>query len=350
MDDHGSRENGRHKPDQYRSVHAQWMMPQNQMKDHHAHHTAQTIKLMAIIAERDSAMNERDLALSEKKTAQAERDMAIFQRDAAIADRNNAIMERDNAIAALEYARENSINGNAAHTGCTTPHGARNLSHHHHHHVPHSSSLDSSDSPYDHGREMHTSETLPSEGVKAANERRTRKEPKAEMTSPKKASKSRKNKRSNNGGEDLNRQVTVAEMHTDWRGQDINGGDDLKNQVSKKHRKEWKVEDLGGLNEVIFDESSMPVPVCSCTGRYQPCYKWGNGGWQSACCTTALSIYPLPVMPNKRHARVNGRKMSGTVFTKLLSRLASEGHDLRVPVDLKDHWSKHGTNRYITIK
>ncbi|ERN14459.1 hypothetical protein AMTR_s00185p00053620 [Amborella trichopoda] len=94
----------------------------------------------------------------------------------------------------------------------------------------------------------------------------------------------------------------------------------------------------------------MPIPVCSCTGVLQQCYKWGNGGWQSACCTTQISMYPLPVMPNKRHARVGGRKMSGSAFTKLLSRLAAEGHDLSVPLDLKDHWAKHGTNRYITIK
>ncbi|KAK6115267.1 hypothetical protein DH2020_007536 [Rehmannia glutinosa] len=47
---------------------------------------------------------------------------------------------------------------------------------------------------------------------------------------------------------------------------------------------------------------------------------------------------------------VGGRKMSGSAFNKLLSRLAGEGHDLSNPVDLKDHWAKHGTNRYITIK
>ncbi|PIN01237.1 hypothetical protein CDL12_26263 [Handroanthus impetiginosus] len=94
----------------------------------------------------------------------------------------------------------------------------------------------------------------------------------------------------------------------------------------------------------------MPVPVCSCTGVLRPCYKWGNGGWQSSCCTTNLSMYPLPAVPNKRHARVGGRKMSGSAFNKLLSRLAAEGHDLSNAVDLKEHWAKHGTNRYITIK
>lgn len=325
------------------------------MKDHHAN---QAIKLMALIAERDSALNERDLALSEKKTAIAERDMAIFQRDSAIADRNNAIIERDNAITALEYARGNNINGSSTHgcpPGCTNLRGQRSINHHHH--IQHSSSLESSESPYDHGGEMHTNGTLPasafSPGVgKAAQKRRLKREPKPDVFSSEKVTKQRKGKRGNGAGEDLNMQITIAEMHGGWRAQDIIGGDNLKGQVSmtKKHRKEWKLEDLGGLNEVIFDESSMPVPVCSCTGKYQPCYKWGNGGWQSACCTPTLSMYPLPVMPNKRHARVNGRKMSGSVFTKLLSKLASEGHDLRVPLDLKEHWSKHGTNRYITIK
>nr|GMC74211.1 protein BASIC PENTACYSTEINE6 [Ipomoea batatas] len=114
-------------------------------------------------------------------------------------------------------------------------------------------------------------------------------------------------------------------------------------------RPDWKDQDLG-LNQVSFDESTMPVPVCSCTGVLRPCYKWGNGGWQSSCCTTNLSMYPLPAIPNKRHARIGGRKMSGGAFNKLLSRLAAEGHDLSNPVDLKEHWAKHGTNRYITIK
>lgn len=112
-------------------------------------------------------------------------------------------------------------------------------------------------------------------------------------------------------------------------------------------------EDLNrhvGGDVVNFDDSMMPVPVCSCTGVPRQCYKWGNGGWQSSCCTTTLSSYPLPQRPNKRHTRVGGRKMSGGVFTKLLSRLRSEGHGLSVAVDLKNYWAKHGTNRYITIK
>lgn len=271
---------GRQKPDPYRSLHAQWMIPHHhQMKDHHS---SQTIKQATIIAERDSAMRERDLAFAERKTAMAERDMAIFQRDAAISERNKVIVERDNAIAALNYYRANNNSNN------NNNYNSRSML----------------------SLESYRAETYTSD-------------PKKEIKSQKSHS-----------------------MRKSKKGDHV--VDDNGNATTKKHRKEWKAEDIG--SEVVFDESRMSVPVCSCTGKQQPCYKWGNGGWQSACCTTTLSMYPLPVMPNKRHARINGRKMSGSVFSKLLSRLAAEGHDLRMPIDLKDHWSKHGTNRYITIK
>ncbi|KAF3498308.1 hypothetical protein DY000_02056703 [Brassica cretica] len=116
-------------------------------------------------------------------------------------------------------------------------------------------------------------------------------------------------------------------------------------------KSDWRSQETVGLNRVVYDETTMLPPVCSCTGVLRQCYKWGNGGWQSSCCTTTLSMHPLPALPNKKHARVGGRKMSGSAFSKLLSRLAAEGHhDLSNPVDLKDHWAKHGTNRYITIK
>ncbi|KNA15123.1 hypothetical protein SOVF_101030 [Spinacia oleracea] len=116
-----------------------------------------------------------------------------------------------------------------------------------------------------------------------------------------------------------------------------------------KVKKEWDGKKMG-LNRVDYDDSVMPSPGCSCTGVFRQCYKWGNGGWQSACCTTTVSVYPLPPVPNKRYARIGGRKMSASAFSKLLSELAMEGFDLSVPVDLKNRWSKHGTNRYITIK
>ncbi|XP_072995089.1 barley B recombinant-like protein D isoform X1 [Typha latifolia] len=344
MDDIGHRENGRQRADQYKSVHTQWMMPQHQMKEHH------TLKLIALMTERDNAIQERDVAISEKKAALAERDMAIMQRDAAIAERNNAIMERENAIAALELVRGNGRDANGGHgcpSGCTTPHGTKN---HHHHHLSHvqPSPPQLSDAPYDHVRQMHIIEaypisTAPENKVKARKAKRPRNGNKVQAALLKKSSKSQiKNKRIS--GDD---QVTVAKIPNDWKNQGTAGGEDLNKVSVTKYA--WKGQGLG-LNQVAFDESSMPVPVCSCTGKFHQCYKWGNGGWQSACCTTTLSMHPLPVMPNKRHARMGGRKMSGTVFIRLLSRLAAEGHDLSMPVDLKDHWARHGTNRYITIK
>ncbi|KAL0914169.1 hypothetical protein M5K25_017679 [Dendrobium thyrsiflorum] len=347
MDDNGHRENGRHKADHYKSVHAQWMMPQHQMKDGH------TMKVMAIMAERDNAIQERNLALAEKKAALAERDMAILQRDAVIAERNTAVIERDNALAALEYARENTMNGDngsGCPPGCSAPRGTKHF-HQHQQHLQHPPPQ-LSDTPYIHGREMQVTEAYPiptaSDGiVKIRKAKRSRKDSKAQAANPTKKA-SRKGKRVT-GGEDLNKQITVAKPLNQWRGSVIGGGEDLNKQAIVTKHHEWKGQDLG-LNLVTFDESTMPPPACSCTGKLQQCYKWGSGGWQSACCTTTLSMYPLPVMPNKRHARVAGRKMSGSAFTKLLSRLAAEGHDLSSPLDLKDHWAKHGTNRYITIK
>ncbi|KAG8377890.1 hypothetical protein BUALT_Bualt08G0080600 [Buddleja alternifolia] len=302
-------------------------------------------QIMAIMAERDAAIQERNLAISEKKAALAERDMAIMQRDSAMADRNNAIMERDNAIATLQYRENTMNNGNMSPCppGCQIARGVKHIHHpqqHGHHHQPHMV-----ETPYT-NRDIHIPETIPMspvtlEPVKPGRTKRA-KEPKP-STPTKRASKS--SKKVKREGEDLNK--TMFGKSQEWKNEpDIGGGSDDPTRQAKLG---WKDQDLG-LNQVAFDETTMPVPICSCTGVLRPCYKWGNGGWQSSCCTTNLSMYPLPAVPNKRHARVGGRKMSGSAFNKLLSRLAAEGHDLSNPVDLKDHWAKHGTNRYITIK
>lgn len=313
----------------------QWLMHQPSMK-----------QIMAIMAERDAAVQERNLALSEKKAALAERDMAILQRDSALADRNNAIMERDNAIATLQY-RENSMNSGSMSPcppGCQIARGVKHM-HHPQQHVPHQTQV--GEAPFG-TRDMPINDTIPMsppapELVKPRKTKRA-KEAKAVAT-PRKGSKS--SKKVKRESEDLNK--TMFGKSHEWKGQEmVSGSDDLNRQVGVS-KPDWKDQDLG-LNQVAFDESTMPVPVCSCTGVLRPCYKWGNGGWQSSCCTTNLSMYPLPAVPNKRHARIGGRKMSGSAFNKLLSRLAGEGHDLSNPVDLKDHWAKHGTNRYITIK
>lgn len=313
----------------------QWLM----------HHQPSMKQIMTIMAERDAALQERNLAISEKKAAIAERDMAFLQRDTAIAERNNAILERDNAIASLQY-RENSLGGNMSSCppGCQISRGVKHM-HHPQQHV-HQLHL-VSEAAY--SREMHTGDALPvspgaSEAAKPRRYKRA-KEPKVLSPNKKTAKSPRKVKREN---EDLNK--VVFGKPSEWKSvQDLDGGDDDVNKQSTASKSDWKGQVLG-LNQVTFEESTMPPPACSCTGVLRQCYKWGNGGWQSACCTTSLSMYPLPAVPNKRHARVGGRKMSGSAFNKLLTRLAAEGHDLSHPVDLKDHWAKHGTNRYITIK
>ncbi|KAA8536036.1 hypothetical protein F0562_028514 [Nyssa sinensis] len=271
-------------------------------------------RIMHIIAERDAAVEERNRAISEKNAALDERDAAIQQRDTAISERDSAIRERDNAIAALQF-QESTMNSTL---GCGIQRGTKRM------HQPTNHPANVAEASYK-TREPHITDAFPisaisSEAVKSRQAKRT----KENKAVPSKTSKSpRKGKKV---GEDLNRHVTTAGS-----------------------KAEWDAQDLGSMNQVNFDEATMQTPICSCTGVPRQCYKWGNGGWQSSCCTTTLSVYPLPQMPNKRHARMGGRKMSGSVFTRLLSRLAVDGHDLSMPLDLKNYWAKHGTNRYITI-
>ncbi|GAB4842759.1 hypothetical protein Ancab_012734 [Ancistrocladus abbreviatus] len=104
------------------------------------------------------------------------------------------------------------------------------------------------------------------------------------------------------------------------------------------------------INGIDMDISSIPIPVCSCTGSPQQCYRWGSGGWQSACCTTGMSMYPLPMSTKRRGARIAGRKMSLGAFKKVLEKLAAEGYNFSNPIDLRTHWAKHGTNKFVTIR
>lgn len=104
------------------------------------------------------------------------------------------------------------------------------------------------------------------------------------------------------------------------------------------------------INGIDLDISSIPIPVCSCTGAPQQCYRWGSGGWQSACCTTNMSVYPLPMSTKRRGARIAGRKMSIGAFKKVLEKLAAEGYNFSNPIDLKIFWAKHGTNKFVTIR
>jgi hypothetical protein len=104
------------------------------------------------------------------------------------------------------------------------------------------------------------------------------------------------------------------------------------------------------INGIELDLANIPTPVCSCTGAPQQCYRWGAGGWQSACCTTSISTYPLPMSTKRRGARIAGRKMSQGAFKKVLEKLAGEGYNLANPIDLKTFWAKHGTNKFVTIR
>lgn len=314
MDDGRQHENGGHSMDYYRGAHSPWSMaPQHQVKEPNA--LVLNKKIRSIMAERRTIL-ELEAAISEKNEALAARDEAIRQRDEAIAQRDDALMERDNAIAALRN-RDNAFNfslGDGIQRGSKRMyHSANYLGN-----MP-EAAYSTKDVPI---TDAFPVTIISSEAVKSFRAKKT-KESKTITSKPSKPpSKGRK------VGEDLNKQACSE---------------------GTKIRSEWDRQDVG-LNLVTFDESTMSVPVCTCTGVARQCYKWGNGGWQSSCCTTTLSMYPLPQLPNKRHARVGGRKMSGSVFTRLLSRFAAEGHDLSIPLDLKDYWARHGTNRYITIK
>lgn len=104
------------------------------------------------------------------------------------------------------------------------------------------------------------------------------------------------------------------------------------------------------INGIDMDIYGIPIPVCSCTGVPHQCYRWGSGGWQSACCTTTISMYPLPMSTKRRGARIAGRKMSQGAFKKVLEKLASESYNFVNAIDLRTHWAKHGTNKFVTIR
>lgn len=123
-----------------------------------------------------------------------------------------------------------------------------------------------------------------------------------------------------------------------------------KGPVIQEITRERNNPDIIDLNGPKFDFSKVPSPVCSCTGIARVCYKWGAGGWQSSCCTIGISEYPLPMSHTRPGSRMAGRKMSSGAYMKLLLRLANEGNDLSRPVDLSEHWCRHGTNKFVTIR
>ncbi|VFQ65856.1 unnamed protein product [Cuscuta campestris] len=266
--------------------HPQWSMVSQQQ--HMKEQNAFFMNMKMLFAERDAAIAERDRALAEKEAATEERDMVIRQRDTAFAERDNALRERDNAIAALHFQQENNASVGFSYRICGTKRA----------------------------NTVRVTDAVPISAVSSeAAKSQQRKQQQA------------KRKRTKRARDDRNRRVTTDGSKAEW---------DARSQVGPAIR---------------FDESTMPPPVCTCTGVARQCYKWGSGGWQSSCCTTSLSVYPLPRRPQKDRGRIAGRKMSGGVFSRLLTRLSLVGHhELSTPLDLKNYWAKHGTNRYITIK
>ncbi|KAK4764544.1 hypothetical protein SAY86_025634 [Trapa natans] len=306
---------GRHQMDFYKGMHPPWNLPpQHQAKTANALDLNR--KIMAILEDKNNAVKERNAAVEETKEALWARDEAIKQTNQAYAERDKALIERDNARAALQYM-ENAINnhatvGNQQRRAKRANQSLISPSYLH----SHPSQVDMPEAYID-TNEAHQQATDGSSGKLGGT--KCTKQNKGNSTRGSKGKKV---------GEDLNIWAPPTE---------------------RRIRSKWDNRDEG-LNLVNYNGSIMSVPVCSCTGVPRHCYKWGNGGWQSSCCTMTISMYPLPQIPNKRHSRLGGRKMSGSVFLKLLSRMAEEGHDLSAPLDLKDYWAKHGTNRYITIK
>lgn len=305
------------------------------------------IELMDIMAERDAALMEKSTALAERLAAYAERDAAILQQDIASADRDSAILSRDAALTALAKLEKKSS-------------GRRRPSQTALDEVMHGSKLSQRMELAEHctfASEFHPdaanashsgimvldSESTHLQGVHRFSRDkesqieilvRTKRKATTEMADathrgkhPRAAPKKARNWPATHQGQQQQPEPERETANEGTRGSEL-------------------------VNNRNFRSSSVPTPIpyCSCTGVNQQCYRWGNGGWQSACCTTLISMFPLPLNPKKRGSRVAGRKMSAGAFDKLLEKLVAEGVNINLPVDLREHWAKHGTNRYVTLR
>ncbi|XP_047314866.1 protein BASIC PENTACYSTEINE6-like [Impatiens glandulifera] len=264
---------------------------------------------MAIMAERDAAIRERNMALDERKRLFAERDMAMLQRDAALAERNSAIEERDKALAAL-HLREDSINENNNTNN-------NNLSHDESKHIY----QQMHDVPWLAEPAYHPTLDDPIHVISDHNTAKPKKGKQKKET----ASSSRKLPKPI-AGKVVKREAEI-QISNDWTNE-LNFGSDEDDDEDEEAPALWR--ENSGLNQITFDETVMPAPVCGCSGVAHPCYKWGNGGWQSACCSSGYAL--------SGGKRQTGRKMSGSAFTQLLNQIASEGYDLSTPVDLTNYW------------
>lgn len=307
------------------------------------------LRLISAKAERDAVIRERDKAIAEKKVAVSDKEAAYAQRDAAFAQRDEAIMERDAAFAALENARDERNRGWQAYKAQLAHMAAS-------HHLTQigACSRDARifqainihhDCTYGIGTNEFPALTTGTSELGPVLECEATPKSSNEIVTKefKKGRRSKKNSQDVDGSfpqvpklPSKKRRVRGQQSEAAPNGVDVGS-------EGKDH------ENNSGMSAVVYNPS-MPIPYCSCTGANQPCYRWGNGGWQSACCTTMMSMYPLPMNPNKKGYRFPGRKMSAGAFQKLLVRLSLQGIDVVNPIDLKEHWAKHGTNRYVTIK
>ncbi|XP_047314032.1 protein BASIC PENTACYSTEINE6-like [Impatiens glandulifera] len=290
---------------------------------------------MSVMAERDAAIREKNVAMEERRQALAERDLAMTQRDSALAERNTALEERDKALNALDF--------------CESPRNEYNLN------------PDSQEAGVGVSQEL---EYMYNEDLAEAHKTKTRKGGGGGKQRKEKgagagagAGAGLKKKGRKRGCEEMTNQVNTTESTASDIWDSVDFGDEDGDEL-EQHFAAWNQNSMGlkeeeeGISYDDHDESALPPvpPICSCSGVSQPCYKLGNGGWQSACCTTNnnMPMYHLQHLHqsnnNKRSGVVVGRKISGSALSKLITRLvAEELHDPSMPLDLKDHWDQHET-------
>jgi hypothetical protein len=313
------------------------------------------IELMDIMAERDAALMEKSTAIAERLAAYAERDAAILQRDIATADRDAAVSNRDAALAALARVEKKS-SGRARKPPQTTLDEVMNgskviqrmdLAEH----CTFAAEFRPDATPSTHAGIM----VLDSESTHLQGVHRFSRDKESQLEIFVRTK--RKATEMTDGATPRGKHPRAApKKPRNWpvthQGQELEPEREGQAPAANVEHPRVQAREPEVLNSRVFRSPSIPTPIpyCSCTGMNQQCYRWGNGGWQSACCTTLISMFPLPLNPKKRGSRVAGRKMSAGAFDKLLEKLVSEGVNINLPVDLREHWAKHGTNRYVTLR
>eukprot|EP00249_Psilotum_nudum_P006538 c19864_g2_i1 orf=2-787(-) len=209
----------------------------SQLKDHLREHPA--IKLMDVVAERDSALLERNTAIAEKKAACAERDSALLQRDIAYSDRNSALMERDAAVAALDMVRRQGSANEAA-------------------------------TKLMHMVNMAVSCPLLESDVQVMSRDGTDLGIGYAGKSSQKQEKHHNSQKENS----TKRKASVQSASQVDKGI-ISPSKKKKQQQSSCESFPNKQEmEVKTASSVIYDCSTIPIPYCSCTGTNQQCYRW----------------------------------------------------------------------------